>query len=71
MKPCAASKAPALGCTSPKPERRFNVVFWLAICAGITLAAVLLIGISAMAAEIPKHVPPAVMGLESVCKGGC
>lgn len=31
----------------PAPQR-FNVVFWLAICAGITLAAAMLIGISAM-----------------------
>ena len=51
-----------------KPEPRFNVVFWLAICAGITLAAAMLIAISAMAAEIPEFVPAA--GFE-MCRGSC
>ena len=40
-----------------KAEPRFNVVFWLAICAGIAFAAAMLIAISAMAAEIPEFVP--------------
>lgn len=40
----------------PAPQR-FNVVFWLALCAGVTVAAICIIGISAMAAEIPYYTP--------------
>lgn len=52
----------------PVPPR-FNVVFWMAICAGVTLAVICIIGISAMAAEIPHYVPGP--GFDVCTQKGC
>lgn len=54
----------------PRNEpQRFNVVFWLALCAGVTVATLLIIGISAMAAEIPHYV--AGPGFDICTQKGC